>query len=242
MISKRTIVAAAIMAALATFIVILFQNNSRMNDEIQRLHSQLLDLEKLRAENARLAKTQITTNEPGLAPDQMSELLRLRGQVGSLKRQLTEAAKPEARSPSSATSTAADSIDPEKQTALIKQQSMAKASYAVKWMSAFVQYAEDHDGQFPKSFDQAVEFLEEKGMSATLLATNQFEIVYQGSRREATDPGDTIVLRETQATQLPDGTWVKIYGLLIGNGLVIKMPDGNFGPWELARMQKPPGQ
>jgi hypothetical protein len=241
-ISKRTIVAAAIMAALATFIVFQIQYNARLNRENQALREQLAGMDQLRIENARLAKTQNTTNEPGLAPDQMSELLRLRGQVGSLKRQLAEAAKSAARSPSSATSPAAGSIDTDKTTALIKQQSMAKGSYAVKWMSAFVQYAEDHDGQFPKSFDQAVEFLEEKGLSATLLATNQFEIVYQGSRRDATVPGDTIMLRETQATQLPDGTWVKVYGFVNGTGQVIKMPDSNFGPWESEHLQKPPGQ
>jgi hypothetical protein len=241
---KRTIIAAAIMAAMATFIVILMQNNSRLHQENVALHDQLAGMDKSGAENKQFSKPATNATE-SLPQDQMNELLRLRGQMGSLKRQLAEAAKSGARSPSSATSPAVDSLDPEKHTALIKQQSMAKASYATTWMSAFIQYAEDHEGRFPTSFDQAAEFLGDKSLTQTqlaLLATNQFEIVYQGSRRDATVPGNTIMLRETQATQLPDGTWVKIYGQVDGAGQAIKMPDGNFGPWESEHLQKPPGK
>lgn len=239
---KKTIFIAAIMAAMATFIVILSQNNSRMNDEIQRLHSQLADAEKLRAENEKLAKTQSSTNEPALTADQMSELLRLRGQVGALKRQMAETAKSGVQSPSLALSPSVDSNDREKQAALIRQQTVAKANYARNWLSAFAQYAEDHQGQFPTSFDQAAKFLGDDRQAETLLATNQFEIVYRGSRDGVANAHNAILLRETQATQLPDSSWGKVYGYVDGSSEFIKTPDGNFGPWERGRLQQPPGQ
>lgn len=65
--------------------------------------------------------------------------------------------------------------------------------------------------------------------------TNRFEIVYTGSITNET-AGDKILIREKQATQRSDGSWVKAYGLVDGTGQLHSEPDGNFENWEKQHM------
>ena len=70
-------------------------------------------------------------------------------------------------------------------------------------------------------------FLSENAKAQTNVTTDQFEIVYQGSRNDLTNAGDeeTIVLRERQAWQNYDGKWGRIYGRQDGSALVRTMKD-----------------
>jgi hypothetical protein len=77
---------------------------------------------------------------------------------------------------------------------------------------------------------------------ATEQLHDQFQVVYQGSLKEITNPGETIVLQEATPMRAADGGWLKVYGFADGSALVHKESDGNFEPWESQHTQRPPGQ
>ncbi|MEO5803510.1 MAG: sigma-70 family RNA polymerase sigma factor [Verrucomicrobiota bacterium] len=85
---QKTLITAAIIASVATPLVIQHQAQVKLRDENQSLRQQLDQQSQLAAENERLsdliAKT-AQTNPQLLPKDQFNELLRLRGEVGRLR-------------------------------------------------------------------------------------------------------------------------------------------------------------
>ena len=81
----------AIIAGLAIWLAMTHQARLRLAGEHQGLEQQLQKMAELSAWNADLSRQIAKANEPKpLAPGQLSELLRLRGQVGVLRRQQSE--------------------------------------------------------------------------------------------------------------------------------------------------------
>jgi hypothetical protein len=145
---------------------------------------------------------------------------------------------------STAQSENASEADRQRQEALTKQQFISKMGFARNWVLAFHEYAGAHQGQFPGNFGQAATFLPDQAKDETLLATNQFEIMYQGSLNAITNPAMVIVLRENESQPVPAGGQVRTYGFADGHSEVHKVDDGNFEPWERQHMilPAPPGQ
>jgi len=238
---KAGILGAIIAAGVATPLVIHYQTQARLRDRDSALQQQSEQLAQLTAENARLSNLVAQSNS-SLAQDQSRELLKLRGEVGVLKGQLAAAVKvqqinthaPQAKAES----------DPVEQQA---QMGIAKMNYTKGWTLALWQYADQNHGQFPTNFDQAASFLPDEAKGQTNLAPDQFEIVYQGSLNEITNPATIIVIREKEAWQTLDGGWVRDYSFADGHSEIHKAVDGNFQPWELQHMISPqtsgqPGQ
>jgi hypothetical protein len=109
---------------------------------------------------------------------------------------------------------------------------------------AFRLYALEHRDQFPTDFAQAAPYFPEALKAALnpddtlrdvadVIAqmTDQFEIAYQGSNTNL-EEGNVILLRGKQATQCPDGSWLKVYCFADGSAQAHVEPDGNFEPWE----------
>src|SRR5439155_27311141 len=98
------------------------------------------------AENERLSNQVARANTSQLSNDQLSELMRLRGEVGALRRLLAETAKAQVQQNARETQAEqrVDPIDEQKQEALARQQFIAKMGYAKRWMLAFVEYADQH--------------------------------------------------------------------------------------------------
>ncbi len=238
---KAGILGAVIAAGVATPLVIHYQTQARLRDRDSALQQQSEQLAQLTAENARLSNLVARANS-SLAQDQSRELLRLRGEVGVLKGQLAAAVKVQQRN-THAPQAKAES-DPVEQQA---QMGIAKMNYTKGWTLAFWQYADQNHGQFPTNFDQAASFLPDEAKGQTNLAPDQFEIVYQGSLNEITNPATIIVIREKEAWQTLDGGWVRDYSFADGHSEIHKAVDGNFQPWELQHMISPqtagqPGQ
>jgi len=63
-----------------------------------------------------------------------------------------------------------------------------------------------------------------------------FEIVYQGPLRDLQKPGETIVVRQREAEEWPDGESSRAYGFGDGHVEIHKTDDGKFEEWERARM------
>ena len=240
-ITKLKLVAGGVMAGLAAAVVVQSQNVSHLREQNEQLQKQVAGMSDLRAENERLAKAPVVTNEPALPQEQLNELLRLRGQVGSLKRQLADTSRNKPQTMANVPPPL-DPVAKAKQESELTQLAIAKMVASKDWMLAFVMYAEDHQGQMPANFDQAMAYVGEERRREMLLATNQLEVVYQGARNAIPSPSSTIVLRETQPTQYPDGSWTRAYGFADGHSEIHKSADGNFTDWETGKIIKPPGQ
>jgi RNA polymerase sigma factor (sigma-70 family) len=196
---------------------------TRLREENDLLRQQVEQFAALSAENERLSNLLANAQSP-VTPES-GELLRLRGEVGGLRRQLAEAAKQEKTKASvPQKSTAQDPTEQQKEVAI------EKMNYTKGWMMAFWQYADEHQGEFPTNFEMATSFL--GGWTNATMVPEQFQIVYQGSRNAIGNPASVIVIREKDAWQAPDGGWLRAYAFADGHAEIHKTADGNFQPWE----------
>lgn len=203
----------------------------KLREENESLHQQAERFAALSADNERLSNL-LANASSSVAPDQAREILKLRGEVGGLRSQLAEASKQEkTKSLVPQQSAAQDPAEEQKEVAI------AKMGYTKGWMMAFMQYADEHQGEFPTNFDMAASFL--GGWTNANLVPEQFQIVYQGSRNALTNPQSVIVMREKDAWQALDGGWLRDYGFADGHSEIHKAADGNFQPWEAQHMIAP---
>ena len=199
------------------------------------------EVEALNVENARLSN-QVSLAAAPVSPAANSperEVLRLRNEVGALKRQLAEAARAQPKiQPTQQPATGS----PPEQPDVFKEMAISKMNFAKGWVTASVLYAQQHGGQFPPDFESAAPFLPEAVNAQTNLTTAQFEITYKGAINELTNPQSIIVIREKEAWQTADGGWVKGYGFADGHSEIHKAVDGNFQPWEAQHLVGAAGQ
>jgi hypothetical protein len=114
--------------------------------------------------------------------------------------------------------------------------------------SALLQYADQHDGKFPLSFDEVVSYFPKPLTSdsppwkdAPLTGTNEFEIVYQGSTNDLIYiPGRRVALiRERTPWPTADGQLARVYGYADGSVSTVKSDD-NFQSWDAQHLIPPP--
>jgi hypothetical protein len=234
---KLGVAGALVLAGLVTPLVLQHQSVTKLRDENAALRERGQRVAQLQEENERLKKSQVDSDELARLRAEHNELLRLRGEVSGFKRQLAEAAK--VRERTAQAPQAQPEADPVEQQ---KQMGIAKLNYTKGWCLALILYAEEHQGQFPASFDLAASFLPDETKEQTNLSPDQFEIFYRGSWKDVTNPNNVIMIREKEAWQTLDGGWVRAYGFADAHSEIHKAADGNFGPWEDQRRQKPSGQ
>jgi hypothetical protein len=99
-------------------------------------------------------------------------------------------------------------------------------------------YAQQNQGGLPTNVFIAEPLLADEARNKNI-ATDQFEIVYQGSINDLTNPSNTILMREREPHQTPNGTWKKVYGFADGSSRTVETPDGNFQAWEQEHMISP---
>lgn len=234
---KYGMIGTLILAGVATPLVLQHQAQIKLQEENQSLRQRIDQLGELAAENERLSNLLAETKSP-VAQGQLGDLLKLRGEVGTLKRQLAEAtAAQDKHSQSPPAQPGGDSAEQEKEMA------MARLSYPKYWMLAFSEYAAQNQGMCPTNFEQLASFLPflpEQAKGQTRLTPDQFEIVYQGSLNDLTNRQSVIVIREKEAVQSLDGGWHRAYGFADGHSELHKAIDGNFGPWEAQHIVAPP--
>jgi RNA polymerase sigma factor (sigma-70 family) len=236
---KAGILVVVLVAGAATPIVLQRQSQEQLRLTNQSLNQQL---EQAAVQNEQLSnRLQQVLAAQTIPQEQLSEMLRLRAQVGALKKQMADSAKAVTGKVKSAQANALAQQDNEEE--IQKQQFIAKMNYAKLWMMAFHFFAAKNDGNFPKSFSEAMSFLPDDAPEGilrddTLQAANQFEIVYQGTL-SLTNPASTIVLRENQAHQSADGGWARTYGFADGHAEVHRSETGDFSEWESRHMGSP---
>jgi RNA polymerase sigma factor (sigma-70 family) len=176
-----------------------------------------------------------------------AELLRLRGDVGMLRKQTNDLAKLRQDNSRLLAMLAEAKAQSKVTNAEPRPESMQRSRLAKLLTLPLRMYASEHQGQFPPNFDLAVPFFAQAfeadpflSEAAELLdARLQFEIVYHGPREGVPEAGSVILIREKQARQRPDGQWEKAYGFVDGSGSFRAEPDGNFAVWEKLHILTP---
>ena len=214
----------------------MYHAQTVLNGENDSLRQQLAQLQ---TENESLSNNLLVAagTSKGLATVQLTELLKLRNEVGQLQQQLGELDKlreevqrlqAEPRPPP-LSQASAEALEQQQQAAV------DSLNHARQGVLAFIMFADANQQQFPASFDQAAPFFKE-GLAPIEM---NFEIVYMGSITNITNAAGTIVLREKHASRTLDGQWRKTYGFADGHAEIHTEPDGNFDEWESQHMIPP---
>ena len=255
---KSGIVAAIAVAGVATPVVVQHQTQVSLREKSELLRRQNGQLAQWKAETARLSNLVARAEEARtISQDQLSELMKLRGEVGLLRKQTNEMEKlkQENRRLQVGQPGSAQNSQPETGITVdeaLKQAGIAKMTYAKYWMLAFQLYAEKNGGLFPGNFDQAAAFLpDEAKVEHNLkpgefppsgrkfgLTPDRFEIVYSGTLADIPNPASVIVFREKEAW-VESGGWRRAYGFADGHSEIHLSQDGNFDPWERQHMISP---
>lgn len=252
---KVAAIGALIVAGAATPLVVQQRAQTRLNERNEVLSRQV---DELARENARLLNVVARAGErPTLSPDQLSELMKLRGEVGLLRKQRDEleTLRAENRRVQAAAARSVENPAPEKSYTADeeqKQAAIAKLNYTKQCVLALYLYSEKNQGRFPTSFDQALPYLAEEARTEMKLAPNEFlpntpkfgltpdrfELVFSGALADLTNPASIIVFREKEAWG-ESGRWNRSYGFADGHSEIHHSEDGNFEPWEKQHMIAP---
>jgi hypothetical protein len=252
---KTVIACAVVLGSMTISLVLQHQAKLTIQEENRQLRQQVQDLRTANDHLTNLlaqASAKLTSD-----PDHERELLKLRGEVGALRRQVAAASKAQSR-PAAVSTAMSKETTPEEYA---REVAIAKMNYAKGWLLAFFMYSEKNGGQFPTNFSQALSFwpsdlnlsTRDKGEVALQpdrtasgatqygLVPDNYDIVYQGSMNTLTNPASIIVIREKEAWQTPNGGWVRAYAFADGHSEIHRAEDGNFLPWEQQHMVLAPG-
>jgi RNA polymerase sigma factor (sigma-70 family) len=228
---KLGIVSAVVVASVATPLVLQHNARAKLREQDDSLRQQQSQLAALQADNERLSKLAAGSS---LNSNQPEDLRRLRAEAAALQPQTSAVAR--LREENRRLKASAAQAQTPLQT---REEAVSRMTYSKHWMLAFILYADKNHDQLPTDFEQAKAFLPKDTTPELAAAAEQFEIVFQGKWRDIKNPANTVVLREKQARQMPDGNWVKAYGFADGHSEIHSEPDGNFEAWEKERIIAP---
>jgi RNA polymerase sigma factor (sigma-70 family) len=230
---KIGLISVVVLAGMAAPILIQHQNQAALSEQNQNLHQELNDLTE---ENSRLSNLVIgAQSPPSASQEQLSELLRLRNEVGMLRKQANDFGKvrEENRRLQAALSkskTESQSQDSDKWGEEQKLQGIAKMNDAKMLVLGLMMYAADNNQQVPTTLEQAGPYL--NFSDPPLTQTNQFELVFQGDLSRIAAPATAFIIREHDPFRTPDGGWARTYGFADGHCEVRKTADGDYTSWE----------
>jgi hypothetical protein len=236
---------ALVVAGATTALVVQHQTQTQLRVENESLTQQLA---QLKTDNASFSNQLANVGDPKkLTDDQLNELLRLRGEVGVLRRQASESGE------------AHEEINEANQKAQAAEQKLAvtlsaQAKFttdenatmnAMKYLGLDMRiYAGDHNNQFPTN-DNLYQLVKNYDSNTNLLqGIPAIEYLNIGSAKFVSEDKleypNLVMLRERIARQAPDGTWHRVYLFADGSEQTATSYDGNFDAWEKANTFSPP--
>jgi hypothetical protein len=234
------LVCALLAASVACPLALQHRAQRQWQDRIESLRRQAEEVTRWEVANERRSQlvARATPATP-LSAAQLRELLRLRSQVGQLRRQarlvqqlLDENQRLQAGAPfdpDASPVTSSDDLD----SALATQTLQAARNIALALPAALQRFAEDHTNALPADFSQLRRYFPAGGGRLTGLSL--FEFV----RESGPLPGDSLILRESGNREGPDGTSRRVYALGDGRVLEAISEDGEFDEWEKAQGLQP---
>jgi outer membrane murein-binding lipoprotein Lpp len=217
------------------------QKLNQLSTANKELTSAQQNLEKERDDAIKSAKA--ARNELAQSETDKTELIRLRGEVAPLRRQVKEldtlrAQNQQMKSTISQISSAAQAkpVPQEQPQDAQRQAVVAKMSDAKQMVMAMLLYANDNRGQLPADFNQTANYWNKNGNSFT--GTNKFEVVLGGPLNAVANPTTTIAVREAEPITI-NGVRLKAYGFADGHAEIKREPPEGFDAWEKAHIQSP---
>jgi RNA polymerase sigma factor (sigma-70 family) len=231
-------ISALVVAGAATALVVQHQAQTKLRDQSESLRQQIAQLQanNENLSNRLAAAADAKPSSSQSPPDgQSTELLKLRGEVGVLQRQASEASQKA-------------QVAEQKLTAVLSGKAQFEAHQsatinAVKMLGLDMRlYAGDHDNQFPTNslYKLAVDY----GQTNLLHNIPPLDFINVGltklNSQNQPDYPSMVLVRERLARQAPDGTWSRIYLFADGSVQTATSYDGNFDAWERANTYSPP--
>lgn len=190
-----------------------------------------------------------------LTNDKMAEIAQLRGKIEALRKQSNQLAQQmEANrrlvGTRSVTLGESNLLELNREVAATLPggpRAEGKLNDARGLTAALRKYADEHQGEFPGNLDALAPYLPRPlepnsppWEDAPLTGTNDFEIVYQGSRNDLSNipPKRVALVRERQPWLTPDGKWARTYGYADGSATIVESED-NFQSWDAQHIIPP---
>ncbi len=233
---KVGMISSLVIASALTTLVIEHKSQVRIQQVSLALQQQADQLVHFQTEHQRLSTLATQAIRP--PADIQDELQRLRAQVTLLRRQTNTLAV--LREKDRQLQVSVKQVQQERRNTKVQptvqsEEAKARIRYCMQMALAAMEYAAEHQDQFPTDLSQVATFLSAETKSQTNFLMAEFEIVCQGTRSalgKYGHPGSILLIRERQPWRNTDGQWVKAYAFSDGSGQIISLPDGNFEAWE----------
>jgi RNA polymerase sigma factor (sigma-70 family) len=216
-------------AGAATTMVLQHQTQRQLASDNASLSQEIAQLKMDSANTPNLAGT----SNNSFSNEQLSELLKLRGEVTALRSQTNQLAKlrDENQKMHEAFTRLAQQNQPpaDQDAAKQKEFGITEMNISRQIVVGMIMYASEHESQFPTNFDQASSYLRDSGDATNL---SRFEMVYTGPYSNIANPSSAILVRETQPWMSGE-KWLRTYGFVDGHSEVHNFgSDANFDDWE----------
>jgi myosin heavy subunit len=241
---KMGLVVAILTIGAAMLIVIQYEAQIKLRAENESLRQQMTQLQ---TDNESLSnRLAAAGNSHSLADDQLNELLRLRGEVGMLRRQLTELGKLQKENQQLKTQITSQNQSVQLPTEAEYRQRERYVVDSMKQLGLTMRlYSDKHNNQYATNFDQLTNKLAgsftidgKANMDIIESQSDMFEFVNAGL--VSFDYPQMVMFRERIPRRTPDGKWERAYGLADGSVQTATSDNGNFDAWEKQNTFSPP--
>jgi hypothetical protein len=110
----------------------------------------------------------------------------------------------------------------------IEEDALTKFDDAKIYCMGMLLYAQKNQNLFPTNLNLTLPYLKEAGRMPS--GTNRFEILYQSSFLQLTNPASIVIRSEPWRGR--SERWTRVYGFADGHCEIHSEPGGNFDAWE----------
>jgi prepilin-type processing-associated H-X9-DG protein len=227
--TKRAVFSGALILAMSAAVFLQHGVNAACREENRLLRQRIAQWNAPDQANQQRVELQpaVVSSSAG---DRAAELVRLRAEIESLKKELAERMQTAERDRSALAQAQAGQTAAE--TAL-KQTLWSTRNNLSDWGVAWTAYAGQNHGQFPVTFDQARPFLPDGVPIENDLVPSQFDIIYQGSMSNLDNSSQIVVLRQRNPVRTSgNANWLRTYLFADGHCEIQSTTDGSFEKWE----------
>ena len=230
------VIGTVVIAGALTSLVIQQSSLAKTRHADGALQQQSVRLAQVQSEHDRLANLAEWLTLP--RANTQAELRRLRDEVAALRKQtntLVALRNEDRQLQASLGKAREDALNPNVQPVLPSEETATRTRYSLRLGLAAIEYATDHQSQFPTNLASAMTYLSAADKAQTNLTAAQFEIVYTETRAalaKYAHPEQILLIRERQRWKNAQGQWVKAYVFSDGHGEMISSADGDFETWE----------
>jgi len=229
------------LACVAAPLIIRTHFEAELRQDRETLRAQTERLQALRSRKARTPSVSNSAN--ALSSEELSELLRLRAQVGLLREQTNVMERLRLENARRKSKSEEQTGTPKSAARLAEELSAdtvaCMANILEELPSACERFATEHDGKAASDFVELRNYLTRDGHRLTGVYTFEF-VREQGPR-----PGDALILREI-SPRSKDGKNVRVYGFADGRAVEMSFHDEEQYDgrdqirWERAQLGLPP--